>query len=96
LKTPKVDGTLLLNEAESAIVGWFERCGQVPVLIYDYEKLVAHFVKEGMDKDEAEEWISSNIEGAWMGKGTPAIMHRINSFEELVEFCNAHNLDAPK
>lgn len=96
MKTPKVDGTLLLNEAESAIVGWFERCGQVPVLIYDYKKLVAHFVEEGMDKNEAEEWVSFNIEGVWMGKGTPAIMHRINSFEELVEFCNAHNLDAPK
>ncbi len=90
------DSVLMIDGCESAIIGWFERCGQGPLLIYDYEKLVAHFVKEGMDEDEAEEWISFNIEGAWMGKGTPAIMHRINSFEELVEFCDAHNLDAPK
>ena len=92
----KIDSVLMIDGCESAIIGWFERCGQGPLLIYDYEKLVAHFVKEGMDEDEAEEWISFNIEGAWMGKGTPAIMHRINSFEELVEFCDAHNLDAPK
>jgi len=90
------DSVLMIDGCESAIIGWFERCGQGPLLIYDYEKLVTHFVKEGMDEDEAEEWISFNIEGAWMGKGTPAIMHRINSFEELVEFCDAHNLDAPK
>lgn len=90
------DSVLMIDGCESAIIGWFERCGQGPLLIYDYEKLVAHFVKEGMDEDEAEEWISFNIEGAWMGSGTPAIMHRINSFEQLVEFCDAHNLDAPK
>lgn len=92
----KNDSVLFVEECESAIIGWFERCGQVPVLIYDFDKLVSCFVAEGMSANEAEEWVSLNIEGAWMGNGTPAIMHRINSFEQLVMFCDAHDIDAPK
>ena len=30
---------------------------------------------DGMTDEEALEWISFNIESAWHGKGTPAVMH---------------------
>ena len=32
-------------------------------LIYDYGKLLNHFVKEGMAEDEAMEWVDYNIMG---------------------------------
>jgi hypothetical protein len=31
---------------------------------------------DGMTEEEAHEWVSFNIEGAWVGKGTPAVMYR--------------------
>jgi hypothetical protein len=32
-------------------------------LIYDYGKLLNHFVKEGMDEGDAMEWVDYNIMG---------------------------------
>lgn len=69
--------TLLIPEADSALVGFARRCGQPDVAVYDYRKLVAHFVAGGMTEEEAEEWISFNIEGAWLGPSTPAILHPV-------------------
>lgn len=87
---------LVIDDASSALIGWFQRCGQPdPILVYDYEKLVKHFMGQGMDEGGAVEWISHNVEGAWMGEGTPAILHRIKSHGEFMEFCDAFNLDAP-
>ena len=60
------------------MIGYYQRCGQAAVVIYGYEELIQHFVSEGMDIDEASEWVTYNIEGAWMGEGTPAIMHKGN------------------
>ena len=71
-----MDKTLLLTGADSAIVGWIHRCGDVPIVVYDRARLVKHFVKEGMTDEEAEEWISFNIEGAWVGKGTPGVLNK--------------------
>jgi hypothetical protein len=72
----KKDPTLLLTGIDSAIVGWIHRTGDVPIVIYDRAKVVKHFVKDGMTEDEAEEWVSFNVEGAWVGKGTPGLLHR--------------------
>lgn len=73
------DQTLLLTGIDAAVVGWIHRCGDVPVVIYDRAKVVKHFVKQGMTTDEANEWVSYNIEGAWVGKGTPGILNRGNA-----------------
>lgn len=67
---------LLITGADSAIIGWIARCGDAPIVIYSYEKLVKHFKSDGMTEDEAEEWISHNILGAWAGKATPGVLHR--------------------
>ena len=76
------DQTLFIPDKNEAVIGWFQRCGQVPVVVYDYEKLVELFVKDGLDEDEAAEWVSVNIENAWVGQGTPAILYRgLEGFE---------------
>ena len=42
--------------------------------VYDYDKIIASLVADGMDEDEAEEFYGFNIEGAYAGETTPAIM----------------------
>ena len=47
---------------------------RVGTLIYDGEKLIEVFMSDGMTREEAIEWISFNIEGAYVGPATPIIM----------------------
>lgn len=70
------DEILYIPGADAALLGVVARCGQQPFLVYDHEKLVEHFMAEGMSYDEAVEWIDYNVEGAWVGTGTPGVLHR--------------------
>lgn len=70
------DERLVIPGADAAILGTVWRCGQAPFVVYDYEKLVEFFVGQGMTYDEAEEWVSYNIEGAWVGPNTPGVLRR--------------------
>lgn len=75
------DESLRIPGAEEALIGIVSRCGQPDVAVYCRDRLVQHFEKSGMDAEEASEWISFNIEGAWMGEGTPGVM--ANPLREL-------------
>jgi hypothetical protein len=68
--------TLWIDGADKAVIGFIDRCGYPPVVIYSYPRLCSVFVKQGMTDEEAAEWVSFNIEGAGMGAGTPGILHR--------------------
>lgn len=68
------DSTILIDDADEAIVGYFYRCSRPIVAVYDYDKLVAVFVKSGMTDDEAREHIEVNVIGGWLGEGTPAVL----------------------
>jgi hypothetical protein len=46
----------------------------VDVLVYDAEVIRANLVKEGMDPEDAREYIEFNIEGAYMGEHTPVLV----------------------
>ena len=71
--------TLWIDGANQAVIGFIDRCGCTPVVIYSYPKLCSVFVKQGMTDEEAAEWVSFNIEGAGMGQGTPGILHRASA-----------------
>lgn len=79
--------TLLIDGCDEAVVGYVCRCGQPPIVIYDHSKLVQKFVGDGMTDEEAEEWVSFNIESAWHGKGTPGVLHAadVDEVREVVE-----------
>lgn len=69
--------TLKADGFDDAFIGFFERCGQPVVLVYDFEKVVEVLIKrDGMTRDDAEEYVQFNILGAWVGEGTPALLHR--------------------
>ena len=47
---------------------------QVDVLVYDAESIRNRLVAEGMSREEAREYIESNIENAYMGPDTPLLV----------------------
>ena len=47
---------------------------QVAVLVYDAESIRNRLVAEGMSREEAREYIESNIENAYMGPDTPLLV----------------------
>lgn len=64
---------LLLEPADldKAIVGMVERCGSSPVVLYSTPKLRRAFMRQGMTREEAQEWMDLNVLGAYLGEGTP-------------------------
>jgi hypothetical protein len=47
---------------------------QVSVLVYDAEKIREILMRDGMDAEEAREFIEFNIEGGYIGIETPVIV----------------------
>jgi hypothetical protein len=72
------DTSLLLVEGfDKAFMGVIERCGQPPIAIYDRERCIERLMKrDGMSPEGAEEFFSFNVEGAWVGEGTPGFLWR--------------------
>ena len=66
---------LFMDGFDEAIIGFFTRCGQPLVVVYDRRKCI-EVLKGDMSEDEAEEYLSFNCEGAWVGDRTPAILHQ--------------------
>jgi hypothetical protein len=44
------------------------------VLVYDAEQIRENLVKQGMTHEGAREYIEFNIEGAYVGDGTPVLV----------------------
>jgi hypothetical protein len=67
-----------INGFDEAVIGpaliWSVDGKRVEVLVYDAEKIRASLMKDGMDSDEAREYIEFNIEGAYMGPDTPILV----------------------
>lgn len=69
---------LKMDGMDGACLGVVEIAGQNPVLVYDREACVRILVEEqGMEEDEAEEYFEVNAATAYVGPGTPGILHRI-------------------
>ena len=59
------------------IIGVATRCGMPCSVVYDKDELIKVYMDEGMNEEEALEFISFNVEGAYVGETTPLIMERI-------------------
>lgn len=73
-------GPLKFTGYDDAIIGicpdcWDSSGMRPPRIIYSGEKLMEILVsRDGMDHDEAAEWISFNMEGAYVGPSTPIVV----------------------
>jgi hypothetical protein len=63
----------LANGFELAFMG-VARQFNVPFAVYDRTRCLALLMEQGMSVEEAEEYMSYNTEGAWVGENTPAFM----------------------
>jgi len=65
------------NGYDEAIIGpasiWRDST-QVSVLVYDAEKIREILMRDGMDAEEAREFIEFNIEGGYIGIETPVLV----------------------
>ena len=54
-----------------------ERCSQPWLVVYDAEQCIEILVeRDGLTYDEAEEYFSFNVTGAWVGEHTPLFLWR--------------------
>lgn len=49
------------------------------VVAYDLVKVHAILMRGGMDEEEASEWISYNVTGGYLGKGTPVFVEPLDA-----------------
>lgn len=69
------DQMLRMDGYDDCIVGVCCRFGQVPILAYDYRRVINKLMEEqGMSREEADEWFNYNQIGAWVGDGTPCFI----------------------
>ncbi len=69
------------DDFRSALVGvtrkpddQWSRTTDTMVAVYSSERVIECLVEQGMDEEGAWEWFYFNIEGAWLGDGTPAFI----------------------
>lgn len=60
---------------DDALIGFAARCGQPLVAVYDYGRLIdVLFDRDGMEYDDARDYIEFNLLGGWIGEQTPLIV----------------------
>ena len=65
---------LFCDGFDAAIVGVAERFGMPAVAAYDYEKYLALLVAGGCTEEDAVDFFSFNVIGAWLGENTPVFI----------------------
>jgi hypothetical protein len=76
----EIDPDLLLMDGfDDCIIGICESFGGVPVVAYDYDKVLANLQASGMTYEEAVEYHEFNQAGAYVGERTPVFIRRIPS-----------------
>jgi len=69
---------LLMDGFEDAFIGYTTRMNEPDIAVYDYNKMVQVLVfRDGMDWEQAEEYIEYNCQGAWVGERTPFIVRTL-------------------
>ena len=81
-----VSRTILFDGLEGSFLGYLSRCGQPLVAVYDENQVIQDLMDQGMDEDEAMDYLEFNITGGWLGEGTPGLLVRC-VLEEFTELC---------
>lgn len=66
---------MFLDGMDDALVGYAIQWGSPALPVYDADRIIEILSKE-MEYEEAVEYFSFNIECAYVGPGTPLILHR--------------------
>jgi hypothetical protein len=70
------EGCLTADGFEGALIGVVAGACRETVACYDYGKCVGILMeRDGMDEEDAEEWMEFNVVGAYVGETTPLFLH---------------------
>ena len=68
---------------EGALIGISEQFTGPPIAVYDRNKCIEILMDDDrLSREDAEEFFSYNVQGAWVGKQTPAFLVTREAFEE--------------
>ena len=69
------ENALLMDGFDEALIGFSQRINEPLLAVYSWEKMMTVCIeRDGMGDEEAEEYISYNCIGAWVGEQTPIIV----------------------
>lgn len=68
---------LKMDGFDDCILGICSQFGRPPVIAYDREKVIKRLMKDGMDREGAEEFFEFNQIGAYMGEYTPVFIDKL-------------------
>jgi hypothetical protein len=71
---------LLMDGFDEAFIGTSQRINEPMLAVYSYDMMLDLLMdRDGMEVDEAMEYIEYNCVGAWIGEQTPIIVRSLNS-----------------
>ena len=66
---------LLCDGFDEAFIGLSQRINEPLLAVYSYDKMVDVLMKrDGMEHDDAVDYLDFNVLGAWVGEQTPIIV----------------------
>jgi len=69
------ENVLLMDGFDEALIGFSQRINEPVLAVYSWESMMKVCMdRDGMTDEEAEEYISYNCIGAWVGEQTPIIV----------------------
>ena len=69
-----IEGVIILDDLDECVIGFDVRDGR---LVYDRDLIIRSLIwRDGMSAEDADEFVSFNIDCAYMGELTPVIMIR--------------------
>mgnify|MGYP001502522225 CR=1 FL=1 len=75
---------LFMDGLDYAIMGIGCQYSKNPVVVYDEGRIIFTLISEmEMEFEEAWEYYSFNIQGAWVGENTPIIIKNVNNWVDL-------------
>lgn len=76
------ENVLLMDGFDEALIGFSQRINEPMLAVYSWEKMMTVCMfRDGMTDEEAEEYISYNCTGAWVGEQTPIIVMPLDMLE---------------
>lgn len=77
MRYDELEGAMLADGFEDAILGVAYRACSMPVVAYDYHSCIEILVdRDGMSWSEALDYFEFNVVGAFVGEGTPVFIER--------------------
>lgn len=77
------DGAIVYDGFEGAFIGCVQRCGSPAVAVYSWDKMMDILMeRDGMDFEEADEYLSFNVLGGYIGESTPYILFEMDGRNE--------------